>query len=76
MNMNEGYRKRYKLRIAATGKKTIEVTFPYEVVEKEARVRQLSIDDFLVQFHAIAEYDNFDGVHYTFAETNESQKPS
>ena len=61
-----GYRKTYRLRIAIPGRKSIEVTFPYEVVEKEARSKGLTISEFLNRFQAIAEYDNFDGVRYTF----------
>lgn len=44
------------------------LTEPYEVVEKEARTRDLTISEFLNRFQAIAEFDNFDGVHYTFEE--------
>lgn len=63
-----GYRKTYRLRVAVPGRKSIEVTFPYEVVEKEARSRGLTIGEFLNRFQAIAEYDNFDGVIYRFEE--------
>ncbi len=63
-----GYRKTYRLRTAVPGRKSIEVTFPYEVVEKEARTRGLTMDEFLNQFQAVAEYDSFDGVIYKFEE--------
>lgn len=63
-----GYRKAYRLRNAVPGRKSIEVTFPYEVVEKEARCKGLTIDEFLNRFQAICEYDNFKGVLYTFEE--------
>ncbi len=63
-----GYRKTYRLRTAVPGRKSIEVTFPYEVVEKEARSKGLTISEFLDRFQAIAEYDNFDGVRYTLQE--------
>lgn len=61
-----GYRKLYRLRIAIPGRKSIEVTFPYEVVEKEARSRRLTIEEFLNCFQAVVEYDNFEGVIYKF----------
>ncbi len=61
-----GYRKTYRLRTAIPGRKSIEVTFPYEVVEKEARARGLTVDDFLRHFHVVCEYNNFDGVVYKF----------
>lgn len=63
-----GYQKTYRLRMAVPGRKSIEVTFPYEVVDKEARSRGLEVPEFLNKFSVIAEYNNFDGVHYTFEE--------
>ncbi len=63
-----GYRKTYRLRTAVPGRKSIEVTFPYEVVEKEARSRGLTIREFLNRFQVIAEYDNFEGVIYRLDE--------
>lgn len=61
-----GYRKTYRLRIAIPGRKSIAVTFPYEVVEREARIRKLTIEEFLNRFQAICEFDNFEGVVYRF----------
>jgi hypothetical protein len=46
------------------GRKSIEVTFPYDVVEKEARSKGLTVDEFLSHFQAVCEYDNFEGVVY------------
>lgn len=64
--INGALRKTYKLRMAIPGAKTIEVTFPYEVVEREARKRGLTVQEFLSQYITIAQYDNFDGVLYSF----------
>lgn len=63
-----GYRRTYRLRTAVPGRKSIEVTFPYEVVEKAARTKGLTISEFLNRFQAIVEFDNFDGVIYKFEE--------
>ena len=68
MSQIVGYRKIYRLRTAVPGKKCIEVTFPYEVVEKEARSRGLTVDEFVGCFQAVVEYDNFEGVIYRFQE--------
>lgn len=62
----DALRKQYRLRSAIKGKKTLEVTFPYEVAEREARKRGLSVEEFLAQFGATAHYDNFEGVFYSF----------
>jgi len=66
--LNGAYRKEYRLRIAVPGAKSIEVTFPYEVVEKEARKRDLTIKEFLSKYVAIAYYNGFEGVNYRFEE--------
>ena len=60
------YRRRYRLRAAVPGRNCLQVTFPYEVVEREARTRGLSVGEFIRQFQAVAHYDGFDGVYYTF----------
>ncbi len=64
--INGALRRTYKLRMAIPGSKTVEVTFPYEVVEREARKRNLTIPEFLERYTTIAQYDNFDGVFYSF----------
>ena len=56
------YRHRYRLRAAVPGRNCLQVTFPYEVVEREARTRGLSVDEFIRQFQAVAHYDGFEGV--------------
>lgn len=61
-----GYRTKYNLRRAIRTKNSLEVTFPFAVVEKEARARGLTVEEFIKQFVAVAEYDSFEGVHYTF----------
>ena len=69
-----GYRRLYRLRTAVPGRKSIEVTFPYEVVEKEARSKGLTVDEFLNRFQAVCEYDNFEGVRYTFEEIKKEEE--
>lgn len=63
-----GYRKTYRLRNAVPGRKSLEVTFPYEVAEREARSKGLTVEEFLKRFQATVEYDNFEGVVYKFVE--------
>lgn len=63
-----GYRKTYTIHRVNHDKNTLKVTFPYPVVEREARRRGLTVEQFLVKFKARAEYNGFDGVHYTFIE--------
>jgi hypothetical protein len=66
-NNVDAYRKSYKLRLSAgRSKNCIEVTFPFPVVEKEARKLGLSVDQFIEQYQAVAQYNGFDGVLYQF----------
>ncbi len=62
------YRKIYRLRLSVPGKNSVEVTFPYDVVERKAREKHLSVPEFLSRFHAIAQYNGTDGVLYTLEE--------
>jgi hypothetical protein len=67
-NTIDAYRKNYKIRLAQgkNSKNSYEVTFPYEVVDKEARKRGLKIEQFIEQYQAVAQYNGFDGVLYQF----------
>lgn len=66
--MVTGYQKKYRVRMAIPGRNSTEVTFPFEVVEKEARAKGMSVEKFLSRHYVVAEYDNFDGVIYRFQE--------
>jgi len=61
-----GYKKSYKMRSLLPAKKHITVALPYEVIERQASMRGLTVDEFVEQYVAIAEFNNFDGIHYTF----------
>ena len=68
--MDIGYRKEYKLRRLVPGRKYISAGVPYEVVEREASKRNMTVDDFIEQFVVVAEYDNFEGIRYTFKQVD------
>lgn len=61
-----GYRRTYKMRRLIPGKKHIAVAIPYEVIERQAALHELSVEDFIDQYVAVAEYNSFEGIHYTF----------
>jgi len=72
-----GYRKKYHIRLAQGDKvRSAEVTFPYEVIERKARELGLTVPEFLEQYQVVAQYDNFDGVHYHFEEIPNEKSPS
>ena len=71
----DAYRKTYRLRLAQGNRKnSIEVTFPYQVVEKEARKHNLTVDEFILKYQAVALFNGFDGVNYQFEEIPQNGK--
>ena len=66
--MSEPLRKTYKIRRNVPGRDSVIVVMPFEVVAREARSRHLTVDEFLQQYQAVAEYNGFEGVRYTFEE--------
>jgi hypothetical protein len=68
---NIGYKKSYRLRYSVPNAKSIEVTFPYEVIERQAAIHNITIDEFIKRFDVVAEYNSFEGVHYTFKERSD-----
>ncbi len=67
-NLPISYRKLYKLRKLMPNLKYIVAGIPYEVIEREATLRNLTVDEFIEKYEVVAEYDNFDGVRQTFRE--------
>jgi hypothetical protein len=66
-NNIDAYRRTYKLRLSAgKGKNCVEVTFPFDVVERESRKHGLTVEQFMAQYQAVAQYNGFDGVLYQF----------
>jgi hypothetical protein len=63
-----GYRHTYKIRILVPGKKHAVSGIPYEVIEREAALRKLTVEEFIERFEVVSEYDNFDGIRQTFKE--------
>ena len=74
--IKDSYKKRYKMRALGQGGLNIVVSIPRVVVQREAEKHELTIEEFLEQFKAVAQYDNFEGVRYTFEEIQgELQRP-
>ncbi len=67
--IKDAYKKRYKMRVIGKGGLNILVSLPTIVIEREAERRGLTIREFVRQFRAVAQFDNFEGVLYTFEET-------
>lgn len=65
-----GYRKTYTIRRSIPGSNSLEVTFPYEVVERESRRMEITVDEFINRFNVEAEFNSTPGVRYIFVEKN------
>ncbi len=63
-----GYQKRYRIRRAIPGANSLEVTFPFKVVDRKARELGISLTDFLATYSVIANY-NHDSVTYSISLT-------
>ena len=61
-------RRTYRLRWAMRTRKSLEVTFPYEFVERAARSRGLSVPEFLLRYQAVCEYNSDEEVLYKIEE--------
>jgi len=60
------YQKVYKMRrVGDEGQNTV-VSIPPEVIEKEARKQGMTVTEFTEQFCIVAEFNSFEGIHYTF----------
>lgn len=62
----DALRKTYKIRRNVPGRDSVIVVMPFEVVEREARRFGITVDEFLDKYQAVAEYNGFEGVRYTF----------
>lgn len=69
MSKEIGYKRSYKLRVLVPGRKYVSVAIPYEVIERQASMRNMTVATFIEKFVAVAEYNNFEGVRYTFKES-------
>lgn len=70
-DLEKSLRKAYKVRTVTPNSKYCEVGFPRVVIEREARKLGLSVEDFLERYHAVANYDSFEGTIYTFEKDKE-----
>lgn len=59
-----GFQKRYRIRRAIPNINSVEVTFPFEVIDRKARELGISVDNLLSTYSVVADYDH-DTVKYT-----------
>lgn len=67
------FKKKYKMRsLGEDGLNTV-VSIPRIVLQREADKQGISLDDFLKNYRAVAQFDNIDGIHYTFEKVEETK---
>ena len=69
--IKDTYTKVYRMQIAGDGD-TIRTSVPREVVEREARRRDMTIREFIKNFRIEWRYNNFDGAFMGFVLKKES----
>lgn len=62
------YKKPYKMRAVGSDGLNTVVSMPPEVIRREAEKRGITVQEFLEKFVAVAQYNNIEGVLYTFRE--------
>ncbi len=62
------YKKFYRMKVLGENGLNTSVSIPPEVIRREAEKRNLTVDEFREKFIAVAQYNNIDGVLYTFKE--------
>lgn len=64
--LKDTYQKTYKMQTVGVDGSTIRTSVPREVVEREARRRDLSVEEFVKEFKVSWLYDGFDGAWARF----------
>jgi len=60
------YKKRYRMVPQGREGKYTTVYIPQEVIQKNAEQAGLSVKEYVHTYRAVAQYNGFDGVLYTF----------
>ena len=67
------YKKHYCLNMVGKDGATTTVAIPPEVIERKAEEAGITPEEFVKQFKAIAHYNNFEGIYYTFEPARKEQ---
>jgi len=69
IDLKNSLKRKYKFRFAKPpDKNVVEVTIPKEVLEREARKRGISLEDFVRKYEAEWNFNSFHGLYLTFVE--------
>ncbi len=71
-----GYRRIYTIRKPLAHKNFLEVTFPYDFIEREARKREMTVEQFIQDFAVQVEFDSSPTAVYTIVPKQQQTAPS
>ena len=61
-----GYQKKYKMRRVVKGRNYIVVALPYEIVKREACKRNMTVDQFIIEYEAAVRFNDSEYLTYRF----------
>ena len=71
VELKNTYKRRYKMRSQGQNGLNTVVSMPRAVLEREAAKKGLSVKKFIEHYRAVALYNSFDGIFYTFEKVGE-----
>ena len=73
--LEKAYRVRYNLRKPYKQAKSLEIGVPWLVVEREARLQNMTVEEFIVRFEVECLFNAFEGLHYRFVQKEDKEDP-
>lgn len=64
--IEDTFEKRYKMRAQGQDGLNTVVSIPRVVLEREAKKRGITVEEFIAEYDVVAHFDGIEGVHYTF----------
>jgi len=71
IDTNDTYKKRYRMQTVGRDGATTIVAIPPQVIDREAERRHMTTEEFIKKHRAVAHFNNFDGIFYTFEEVED-----
>lgn len=70
------YKKHYRMNVVGKDGATTTVAIPPEVIDRKAEEVDLIPEEFIRRYKAVAHFDSFDGVFYTFEAIKKEEEPA
>lgn len=70
------HKKHYRMNVVGKDGATTTVALPPEVIDRKAEEVDLIPEEFIRRYKAVAHFDSFDGVFYTFEAIKKEGEPA